>query len=46
MRTAFRTGSDYIEGLRDGRELWVNGERIHDVTAHPPFARSIATMAA
>ena len=31
-----RTGSEYREGLRDGREVWVLGEgRIEDVTTHP-----------
>jgi 4-hydroxyphenylacetate 3-monooxygenase len=30
-----RTGSEYLEGLRDGREIWLGGERIDDVTRHP-----------
>lgn len=30
-----RTGAAYRDGLRDGREVWMDGERIHDVTAHP-----------
>src|SRR5213592_4218462 len=32
-----RTGDDYRESLRDGREVWMNGERIADVTRHPAF---------
>lgn len=32
-----RTGQEYIEGLRDGRSIYVNGELVHDVTQHPPF---------
>lgn len=28
-----RTGEEY----RDGREMWIDGERVHDVTAHPAF---------
>ena len=32
-----RTGDDYRESLRDGREVWMNGERVDDVTAHPAF---------
>ena len=31
-----RTGNEYREALRDGRDVWVVGEgRIDDVTAHP-----------
>jgi len=33
-----RTGKDYIESLRDGREVWIDGERVRDVPAHPAFA--------
>jgi 4-hydroxyphenylacetate 3-monooxygenase len=32
-----RTGEDYRAGLRDGREIWIDGERVADVTAHPAF---------
>ena len=30
-----RTGAQYREGLRDGREVWIDGERVADVAAHP-----------
>ena len=31
-----RTGREYLEGLRaQDREVWLDGERIRDVTAHP-----------
>ena len=30
-----RTGDEYRQGLRDGREVWVDGERVKDVTTHP-----------
>lgn len=30
-----RTPEQYLEGLRDGREVWYRGERVADVTAHP-----------
>jgi aromatic ring hydroxylase len=31
-----RTGADYREALRDGRNIWVMGEgRVRDVTTHP-----------
>ena len=32
-----RTGNQYRESLRDGREVWINGERVRDVTTHPTF---------
>ncbi len=41
------TGEEYLESLRDGREVWLYGERVDDVTTHPAFrnaARSIARL--
>ncbi len=41
------TGAEYLESLRDGREIYLEGERIDDVTTHPAFrnsARSIARL--
>jgi len=32
-----RTGNEYRDGLRDGREIWMDGERVKDVTAHKAF---------
>src|SRR3954452_9189123 len=32
-----RTGEEYRESVRDGREIWINGERVPDVTTHPAF---------
>jgi len=32
-----RTGADYIESIRDGREVWINGERVDDVPNHAAF---------
>jgi 4-hydroxyphenylacetate 3-monooxygenase len=32
-----RTGEEYRESIRDGREVWINGERVPDVTVHPMF---------
>jgi 4-hydroxyphenylacetate 3-monooxygenase len=32
-----RTGDDYRESIRDGREVWINGEQVDDVTLHPAF---------
>jgi 4-hydroxyphenylacetate 3-monooxygenase len=30
-----RTGQQYRDSLRDGRQVWINGERVADVTRHP-----------
>ena len=41
------TGAEYLESLRDGREVWIHGERVENVTTHPAFrnaARSIARL--
>ena len=40
-----RTGAQYLEGLRDGREIWLQGERVEDVTAHPGMGRGAHTLA-
>ena len=32
-----RTGAQYIESIRDGRDVTINGERVHDVPNHPMF---------
>ena len=43
--TGIRTGEQYLSGLRDGREVWIGGERVADVTAHPGLARGAQTLA-
>jgi 4-hydroxyphenylacetate 3-monooxygenase len=40
-----RTGRDYIESLRDARSIYVNGDRVRDVTSYPAFRGIVATMA-
>jgi 4-hydroxyphenylacetate 3-monooxygenase len=32
-----RTGDEYRAGLCDGREIWIDGKRVLDATAHPAF---------
>ena len=32
-----RTGAQYRDSLKDGRQIWINGERVKDVTTHPAF---------
>ncbi|PBC51876.1 Pyoverdin chromophore biosynthetic protein pvcC [Rhodococcus sp. ACS1] len=33
-------GAEYLESLRDGREVYIYGERVEDVTTHPAFRNS------
>ena len=40
-----QTGAEYMESLRDGREVFIYGERVKDVTTHPAF-RNTARMVA
>jgi 4-hydroxyphenylacetate 3-monooxygenase len=40
-----RTGGEYIEGLRDGRSVYVGGERVEDVTTHPAFRDAVRSVA-
>src|ERR1700733_9860281 len=32
-----RTGDEYRESLRDGRAVWIDGEKVQDVPTHPAF---------
>src|ERR1700678_1295263 len=43
--TTPQTGAEYIESLRDGRTVFIYGERVKDVTTHPAF-RNTARMVA
>ena len=40
-----RTGAQYLDSLRDGRQVWINGERVKDVATHPAF-KPIVTLRA
>ncbi len=39
------TGDEYIESIRDGREVWIYGERVKDVTTHPAFRNPVRMVA-
>jgi len=39
------TGHRYIESLKDGREVWIDGARAGDVTQHPAFRDMILELA-
>ncbi len=39
------TGAEFLESLRDGREVYIDGERVADVTAHPAFRNAVRSLA-
>ncbi|MEZ4860129.1 MAG: amino acid adenylation domain-containing protein [Caldilineaceae bacterium] len=39
------TGTDYLASLRDGREVWIYGQRVPDVTHHPAFRNQTRMVA-
>src|SRR5215207_9467783 len=41
-----RTGKEFLEGLRDDREIWLAGRRVADVTTEPALAAAAASVAA
>lgn len=41
-----RDGNTFLDGLRDGREVWFDDERIHDLTTHPKTRKLATTLAA
>jgi len=41
-----RDGAAYLAGLHDVREIWLDGERVKDVTRDPRLARGIRSIAA
>jgi len=40
-----KTGADHLKSLRDGREVFLNGERVADVTTHPAFRNACRSAA-
>ncbi len=38
-------GAEYIASLRDGRCVYIDGERVADVTLHPAFRNSVRSIA-
>ncbi|HTV36535.1 MAG TPA: 4-hydroxyphenylacetate 3-hydroxylase N-terminal domain-containing protein, partial [Xanthobacteraceae bacterium] len=40
-----RTGKEHLASLRDGRAVFIGGERVDDVTTHKAFRNAAATVA-
>lgn len=43
--TGIRNGQQYLDGLRDDRDVWIHGERVRDVTVHAGLSRGAETLA-
>ena len=42
---AFRTPDQYLESLRDGRQLFLDGDRIDDITTDPRTREAVRSAA-
>jgi 4-hydroxyphenylacetate 3-monooxygenase len=40
-----KTGAEHIQSLRDGRAVFIDGQRVDDVTTHPAFRNAVASAA-
>ena len=43
--TSLRTGEEYLRSLNDGRAVYLDGERVANVTTHPAFAGAARSCA-
>jgi 4-hydroxyphenylacetate 3-monooxygenase len=43
--TSVYTGADFLESIQDGREIYIYGERVKNVTQHPAFRNSARMVA-
>lgn len=41
-----KTGAEHLAALHDGREVYIDGARVADVTTHPAFRNACASAAA
>ncbi|MEI9923891.1 MAG: 4-hydroxyphenylacetate 3-hydroxylase N-terminal domain-containing protein [Bradyrhizobium sp.] len=39
-----KTGEQHLASLRDGREIYLDGERVADVTVHPAYRGAVASI--
>ena len=42
---SLRTGAEYLRSLKDGRQVFVGGEKVADVTKHPAFREATRSVA-
>ena len=41
-----RTGQQHLDSLRDGRQVYIEGEQVEDVVDHPAYRNAVRTTAA
>ncbi len=41
-----KTGEQHLKSLRDGREVFLDGKKVDDVTTHPAYKNAVAAAAA
>jgi 4-hydroxyphenylacetate 3-monooxygenase len=46
MTDECKTGAEHIASLRDGRNVYIDGKRVEDVTEHPAFRNAVRSAAA
>ncbi len=39
-----KTGKEYVDGLRNGRVVYIGNERVNDVTTHPAFRNASSNL--
>ena len=44
--TTCKTGAEHIKSLKDGRNVYIDGQKVADVTLHPAFRNSVKSAAA
>ncbi len=44
-KTGAFTGAEFLESIQDGREIYIYGERVKNVTQHPAFRNSARMVA-
>jgi len=45
LNANLRTSDDYLRSLRDGRRVYLDGQCVKDVTAHPALSRAARSLA-
>jgi aromatic ring hydroxylase len=38
-------GAEYVESLKDDRQIYIHGKRVDDVTTHPAFRNAVRMIA-
>ncbi|MEX2453275.1 MAG: 4-hydroxyphenylacetate 3-hydroxylase N-terminal domain-containing protein [Rhodospirillaceae bacterium] len=41
-----KTGAQHLKSLQDGREVYLNGKKVEDVTTHPAYRNAVAAASA